>query len=72
MKDIPRTPPQENILTVKNEIPWDLDHHSDKKPDADYNVNMDAKTILELCKSVFPLPNKLCSSNGFKQSGVAS
>ena len=46
---------QESILTVKNEIPWDLEsYHTERRPDSDYNVRMDAKTILELCKYVVP------------------
>ncbi|XP_022914705.2 histone demethylase UTY isoform X1 [Onthophagus taurus] len=45
-----KSPPQE-ILTVKNEIPWESENYeTDKRPDTEYNINMDAKTILELCK----------------------
>ncbi|KAK9746028.1 JmjC domain, hydroxylase [Popillia japonica] len=51
IKDRIRSPLHDSILTVKNEIPWDMDsYHSEKRPDTEYSINMDAKTILELCK----------------------
>lgn len=51
IKERIKSPSQDSILTVKNEIPWDMDsYHSEKRPDTEYSINMDAKTILELCK----------------------
>lgn len=47
-----KSPTTESVLTVKNELHWDLDtlHPSDKKSDTEYNITMDARAILELCK----------------------
>lgn len=48
----PKPKPIESVLTVKSELPWDLDslHPSEKRSDTEYSVNMDSRTILELCK----------------------
>lgn len=42
---------QESILTIKSE-PWDLDslHSIEKRSKIDYNIEMDAQTIIKLCK----------------------
>lgn len=42
----------ESVLTVKNELHWDLDtlHPSDKRSDTEYNINMDSRAVLDLCK----------------------
>lgn len=48
-----KSPTQESVLTVKSEPPWDFEamHSSEKKPHIEYNIDMSAETILQLCKS---------------------
>ncbi|KAL3289702.1 hypothetical protein HHI36_023102 [Cryptolaemus montrouzieri] len=43
---------QESILTIKSEPPWDIDsmNSGDKRQDVEYTIDMEAKTILKLCK----------------------
>lgn len=52
VKERIKSPTAESVLTVKNEMPWDFDtlHPSDKRADNEYNINMDSRTILEICK----------------------
>lgn len=47
-----KSPTQDSILTIKSEPLWDVDfvHSVEKRPDIEYSVDMDAKTILRLCK----------------------
>ncbi|XP_060537446.1 histone demethylase UTY isoform X2 [Cylas formicarius] len=48
-----KSPVQESILTVKSEPPWDFEslRCSEKRPNIDYNIDMNAETIIQLCKS---------------------
>ncbi|CAH1989227.1 unnamed protein product [Acanthoscelides obtectus] len=46
-----KSPTQESILTVKNEPPWDFESSVEKKAKIEYNIDMDAQTILGLCKN---------------------
>lgn len=50
VKEKIKSPATESVLTVKNELHWDLDHPSDKRSDLEYNINMDSRTVLDLCK----------------------
>ncbi|XP_044256246.1 lysine-specific demethylase 6A isoform X2 [Tribolium madens] len=47
-----KSPPQDSILTIKSEPPWEVDslHSVEKRPEIEYTIDMDAKTILRLCK----------------------
>lgn len=44
--------PHENMFPVKNEPNWDLNSISslDEKFKVDYDIEMDAETIIKLCK----------------------
>ncbi|XP_019874953.2 lysine-specific demethylase 6A isoform X2 [Aethina tumida] len=48
-----KSPPQESILTIKSEPPWDFEalHSMDKRSKIDYTIEMDAQTIIKLCKT---------------------
>ncbi|XP_076262257.1 utx histone demethylase isoform X2 [Rhynchophorus ferrugineus] len=48
-----KSPVQDRVLTVKSEPPWDFAslHSTEKKSTIDYNIDMSAETILDLCKS---------------------
>nr|CAH7768894.1 unnamed protein product [Callosobruchus chinensis] len=46
-----KSPTQQSILTVKNEPPWDFESSVEKKAQIEYNIEMDAQTILGLCKN---------------------
>lgn len=42
-----------NVLTLKSEIPWELDTSvtsGEKRPESEFTINLDSKTILEMCK----------------------
>lgn len=43
---------RDRILTIKSEPPWDMEpvNSYEKRSDADFSIDMNAKTILELCK----------------------
>ncbi|XP_008198630.2 lysine-specific demethylase 6A isoform X3 [Tribolium castaneum] len=47
-----KSPPHDSILTIKSEPPWEVDslHSVEKRPEIEYTIDMDAKTILRLCK----------------------
>ncbi|XP_050519095.1 lysine-specific demethylase 6A isoform X1 [Diabrotica virgifera virgifera] len=47
-----KSPTHERVLTVKSEPPWEFDslHSIEKKSDIDYHIDMDAQTIVKLCK----------------------
>lgn len=44
--------PTQDILAVKNELPWEMEslNSSGKRPESEFNINMDAKMIIELCR----------------------
>ncbi|XP_017776460.1 PREDICTED: histone demethylase UTY isoform X4 [Nicrophorus vespilloides] len=44
--------PTQEILTVKNELPWEMEplNASRKCSEAEFKINMSAKTILDMCK----------------------
>ncbi|KAG5894949.1 hypothetical protein JTB14_023298 [Gonioctena quinquepunctata] len=48
-----KSPTHESIPTVKAEPPWDFDtlHTGERKSKIDYSIEMDAQTIIKLCKS---------------------
>ncbi|XP_018569203.1 lysine-specific demethylase 6A isoform X2 [Anoplophora glabripennis] len=48
-----KSPIQDSILTVKAEPPWDLDslHSIEKRSNIEYTIDMDAQTVIKLCKS---------------------
>lgn len=50
-----KSPIQDSILTVKAEPPWDLDslHSIEKRSNIEYTIDMDAQTIIKLCKYVY-------------------
>lgn len=43
---------QENVLSFKSEPFWELEpiRPSERRPDTDFSIDMDAKTVLEMCK----------------------
>lgn len=43
---------QDHILSFKSEPFWEMEplRPSERRPDSDYSIDMDARTILELCK----------------------
>lgn len=47
-----KSPTQDSVLIVKSEPPWDIDtvHSTENKSRIDYNIDMSAETILQLCK----------------------
>jgi histone demethylase len=47
-----KSPTHDSILTIKSEPPWEVDsmHSVEKRPEIEYSIDMDAKTILRLCK----------------------
>lgn len=49
-KPQPSLASQERILTIKSELPWDFDPKTEKKQEIEYNIHMEAKTIIKLCK----------------------
>ncbi|XP_018332991.1 lysine-specific demethylase 6A isoform X2 [Agrilus planipennis] len=46
------SPQTERILTTSHSLWGEMEsiHQPDKRPDSEYNIDMDARTILELCK----------------------
>ncbi|XP_050313542.1 lysine-specific demethylase 6A isoform X2 [Anthonomus grandis grandis] len=48
-----KSPSRDDVLIVKNEPPWDFEslHSPEKKAYIDYNIDMSAETVLQLCKS---------------------
>ncbi|KAK5639667.1 hypothetical protein RI129_012159 [Pyrocoelia pectoralis] len=47
-----KPPLHDGILTIKSEPPWDLDPITayEKRSDSEYSIEMNSKSILELCK----------------------
>lgn len=45
---------QDSILALKSEPLWEMEplHPSERRPDSDFTIDMEARTILELCKYV--------------------
>lgn len=45
-------PIQENVLSFKSEPFWEMEpiRPSERRPDTDFSIDMDAKTVLEMCK----------------------
>lgn len=50
----PKEPSQENMLRIKSEPLWDIDSMTatEKRHHIEYSIEMEAKTILKLCKYV--------------------
>ncbi|XP_066247383.1 lysine-specific demethylase 6A isoform X1 [Euwallacea similis] len=48
-----KSPNQESVLIVKSEPPWDFEalNSSEKKSNIEYNIDMSAETVIQLCKS---------------------
>ncbi|CAG9760396.1 unnamed protein product [Ceutorhynchus assimilis] len=48
-----KSPTQDSVLIVKSEPPWDFEalHSSEKKSSIDYSIDMNAETVIQLCKS---------------------
>ncbi|CAG9855158.1 unnamed protein product [Phyllotreta striolata] len=48
-----KSPTRDNILTIKSEPLWEFDSFRtiEKKSDVEYNTDMDAQTIIKLCKN---------------------
>lgn len=42
----------DNVLSFKSETFWEMEplRPSERRPDSDFSIDMDARTVLELCK----------------------
>lgn len=46
------SPGGDRVLTIKAEPPWEMDSvdSREKRSDSEYSIDMNARTVLELCK----------------------